>query len=87
MSANPAQRRRVARAFGAVLKIRRTERKLSQEELSEGADFDRTYPSLLERGLRAPSLVVVFELARALDVEPAQLVADTLERLRREAQS
>ena len=86
MSANPAERHRVARAFGAVIKIRREERKLSQERLSESADVDRTYPSLLERGLRTPTLTVIFELARALDVDPAQLVSDTMDRLRREDQ-
>ena len=82
MSANSSERHRVARAFGAVLKIARKHRGLSQEELGEGADLDRTYPSLLERGLRTPTLTVLIEIARALNMEPAQLVSDTAERLR-----
>jgi ribosome-binding protein aMBF1 (putative translation factor) len=76
------ERRRVARAFGAVLKHARNRQGLSQEALSEGANIDRTYPSLLERGLRTPTLAVVIEIAQALGVEPAQLLSDTLERLR-----
>ena len=47
MSANPTERRRVARAFGAVLKIARKERGLSQEALGGEANVDRIYPSLL----------------------------------------
>ena len=82
MSANSSERHRVALAFGAVLKIAREHRGLSQEELGEGADLDRTYPSLLERGLRTPTLTVLIEIARALHVEPMQLVSDTIERLR-----
>jgi transcriptional regulator with XRE-family HTH domain len=82
MSANTPERHRVARAFGEVLKIRRKQCGLSQEKLSEGADFDRTYPSMLERGLRTPTLTVLIEIARALHVDPAQLVSDTIQRLR-----
>ena len=44
--------------------------------------MDYTYPSLLERGLRTPSLSVVIEIGRALGIEPAQLVIETLARLR-----
>jgi transcriptional regulator with XRE-family HTH domain len=43
-------RRRVALAFGEVLRAARRERGVSQDELGERCDFDRTYPSLLERG-------------------------------------
>jgi DNA-binding XRE family transcriptional regulator len=76
------ERRRVARAFGGVLKQARHRQGLTQEALSEGANIDRTYPSLLERGLRTPTLPVVIEVAQALGVEPAQLASETLERLR-----
>ena len=82
MSANSPERHRVALACGAVLKIARKQRGLTQEALCEGADLDQTYPSLLERGLRTPTLTVLIEIARALHVEPTQLVSDTIERLR-----
>ena len=56
-------RRAVAAAvrteFGKVLGESRRERGLSQEQLAELADLDRTTPSLLERGLRQPTLSVV----------------------------
>jgi len=48
--------------------------------------MDYTYPSLLERGLRTPSLSVVIEIGRVLGIEPAQLVSETLARLRGDEQ-
>jgi transcriptional regulator with XRE-family HTH domain len=75
-------RRGAARAFGQALKAARLAKGLSQEELAEQAELDRTTPSLYERGLRTPTLSVVIEIARALGLEPAQLVSETLERLR-----
>jgi transcriptional regulator with XRE-family HTH domain len=67
-----------------TLRSLRKERKVSQDALSANADFDRTYPSLLERGLRGPTLAMIFRLAEALGVEPTRLVAETAERLREE---
>jgi len=75
-------RDRVARAFGAILRATRLAAGVTQEALAERADCDRTFPSLLERGLRTPTLTVLIEIAHALDVEPAQLVSETLKRLR-----
>src|SRR6267154_2716736 len=48
--------RQVARAFGAILRAARVAAGLSQEVLAERADCDRTYPSLLERLLRQPTI-------------------------------
>jgi len=64
----------VARAFGIALRELRTARGLSQEALAAAAGIDRTYPSLLERGVRAPTLVVVDRLARALGISPSHLL-------------
>lgn len=83
----PPQKRDVARAFGLSLRAVRDKRGISQEKLSEICDFDRTYPSLLERGLRSPTMTMLLRLADALDVDPAQLVIDTVERLRTESRS
>lgn len=49
---NAPTRHKVAEAFGIVLRTVRDAAGLSQEQLAEAADVDRTYPSLLERGLR-----------------------------------
>jgi transcriptional regulator with XRE-family HTH domain len=66
-------------AFGRALTEFRKERGLSQEHLAELADLDRTTPSLLERGLRQPTLAVIFLLGRALEVDPRDLVGRVME--------
>ena len=47
---------------------------LSQETLAFNTDLHRTYISLLERGLRQPSLETIFTLAREFDCEPDELI-------------
>ncbi len=79
----PMRRQKVAIAFGRVLREARRQKGLSQEELAGDAEFDRTYPSLLERGLRTPTLTVLIQLADVLEVSAASLVTRTLEELRR----
>ena len=80
----PMRRQKVAIAFGRVLRAARREKGLSQEDLAGDADFDRTYPSLLERGLRTPTLTVLFQLADVLEISAAALVTRTLEELNRD---
>ncbi|HKT73597.1 MAG TPA: helix-turn-helix transcriptional regulator [Steroidobacteraceae bacterium] len=68
------RRQTVAIAFGRVLREARRERGITQEELASRGDFDRTYPSLLERGLRTPTLTVLFQLAQVLELSPSALI-------------
>jgi transcriptional regulator with XRE-family HTH domain len=68
----------VARAFGKVLREARIARGLSQEDLAADAEIDRTYPSLLERGRRVPTLTVFLRLCRPLRCTPVDLVRATL---------
>jgi transcriptional regulator with XRE-family HTH domain len=76
-----------ARALGLALKAARVQRGLSQEDLAERGDFDRTYPSMLERGRRSPTFFVILQLARALRMEPVVLFAEAVARLRKEGRS
>lgn len=66
---------KLEKAFALVLRDLRLKRGLSQEKLAFASDLDRTYISLLERGLRQPSLSTIFQLARELDISPTQMVA------------
>jgi ribosome-binding protein aMBF1 (putative translation factor) len=79
------QRHDVALAFGALVRELRTAQGLTQEGLAEKGGFHRTYPSLLERGLRTPTLSVLFRLADTLGVSAPALVQCTLIQLHREA--
>lgn len=60
--------------LAANLKRLRGERGLSQEELADRADIDRTYVSSLERSVYAASIDVVDRLAKALGVTAAELL-------------
>jgi transcriptional regulator with XRE-family HTH domain len=64
-------------AFGQVLRQAREGRGLSQQDLAFESDLDRTYISLLERGLRQPTLATLFLLASALGTDAADLVRKT----------
>jgi transcriptional regulator with XRE-family HTH domain len=75
---------RVCRAFGRVLKAARTRSGMSQQTLAEGAGADRSYLSMLERGLQQPTLAMLLRLARALRMQPELLVTATVERLERD---
>lgn len=52
--------------FGAAVRRHRELLRLSQEELAERAQMDRTYVSGVERGVRNPSLEVMQRIAVAL---------------------
>ena len=56
------------------LRLLRRARGLSQEELAHRADIDRTYVSALERSVYAAGIDVLDRLAKALDVEAADLL-------------
>jgi transcriptional regulator with XRE-family HTH domain len=61
-------------AFGRALRKIRKERKLTQDELSLYSNVDRSYISELENGGKAPSLLTIISLARALQVKPSVLI-------------
>ncbi|WP_157670778.1 helix-turn-helix domain-containing protein [Chitinibacter sp. GC72] len=58
-------------SFGLKIRQLRTARGLSQEQLGQQADLDRTYISGIERGVRNLSLLNLFRLAKALGVSPS----------------
>ncbi|HET8630493.1 MAG TPA: helix-turn-helix transcriptional regulator [Thermomicrobiales bacterium] len=62
-------------AFGHAVRVRRAERRLSQEGLALASGLDRAYISQLERGRQSPTLGTVFRLARALGLPPSDLLA------------
>lgn len=61
--------------FGRILRQFRKDINFSQEKLSQESGLDRTYISLLERGLRQPTLTSLLKLAAALGVSTVNLVA------------
>lgn len=64
----------IVEIFGKVLREIREENHISQEKLAEYCELDRTYISLLERGLRQPTITTIFKLAKALNISPSALI-------------
>jgi transcriptional regulator with XRE-family HTH domain len=58
------------RAFGATLRLIRTDAGLTQEQLAHAAGVGRTYVGEVETGVRNPTLTTIWQLAVALRVSP-----------------
>jgi transcriptional regulator with XRE-family HTH domain len=56
--------------FGRHVRRLRRDRDLSQEALADAAHIHRTHLSAIERGGRAPGLLLILDLAIALGISP-----------------
>lgn len=66
---------RLSEAFGAVIRARREELGLTQDELAHEAKVTRNHVSLLERGHRSPTLSTMKRLADALGQTLVELLS------------
>ncbi|MGB5962114.1 MAG: helix-turn-helix transcriptional regulator [Coleofasciculaceae cyanobacterium] len=66
----------INKALGQVLIKYRTLAKISQEELADRAGIHRTYVSQIERGLKSPTLSVLFQISRSLNTTASVLIAE-----------
>lgn len=69
-----AEKKHIQEVFGVVIKGLRKEKNISQLELAERGNFNRTYVSDLERGVKQASLSTILRLAGALEVQPYELL-------------
>ncbi len=74
---------RLQGTFGQVLKELRDENGLSQQQLAFESELDRTYISLLERGLRLPTLGTIFKIAEVLKLSPSDMITRVEKNLKR----
>lgn len=56
------------------IRAERNRRKLSQEKLSENANVSTSTISLIERNKQVPSIFVVYDIAKALDIDINELL-------------
>lgn len=61
--------------FGLALKECRQRARFSQEDLALESELDRTYISMLERNIKAPTLTTLVKLAEALSISPSTMLA------------
>jgi len=69
------------KALGLALCEVRRERGMSQEELALESGFDRTYISLLERGVQSPTLRTLLKLSEVLGIRASEIVRQAEVRL------
>lgn len=62
--------------IGIALRQARTRAGLTQEELAFRATMDRSYISMVERGIKSPTLTTFFRLCDALEVRPEAVIAE-----------
>ena len=63
-----------ALAFGEAVRERRFELGLSQEQLGNAAQIERSHMGKIERGEHLPNLILILRLAKALSIKPGTLV-------------
>ena len=73
--------------FAANLRRFRHAKGMSQEELADAADVNRTYISKLETGVTYAGLEIIGKLADALDVEPTEFLQPSARPKTRAAQA
>ncbi|WP_274364803.1 helix-turn-helix domain-containing protein [Paenibacillus thermotolerans] len=61
-------------SFAKILKTLRINNKLSQEELAFRSNLDRTYISMLERGIHQPTISTLFALSKALNIKASVII-------------
>ncbi|MBD2183110.1 helix-turn-helix transcriptional regulator [Planktothrix sp. FACHB-1355] len=66
--------KKLDRLLGVEIQRLRTAKRWSQEHLAEVANLHRTYISQLERGLKSPSVRVLYQIATALGVTMSALL-------------
>jgi transcriptional regulator with XRE-family HTH domain len=64
------------KCFGDVLRRLRIKKGLSQEKLAGECGLDRTFISLLERGLRQPTISTLFKISAVLEIKNSSLIKE-----------
>lgn len=60
-------------AFGRAVRLKRVERGLSQEGLSNQSGVGRSFLSAIERGAKDPGTQTLWKLCAALDCRPSEI--------------
>ena len=69
-------RKNLKTKIGEVLRAKREKLGISQEGLAERAGVDRTYVSILERGLKSPTVETLERICDALGTSPERVIEE-----------
>jgi transcriptional regulator with XRE-family HTH domain len=73
----------IEEAFGEVIRELRKANQISQEKLAEASNLDRSFISLLECGRKQPSLITIFQLAKALNLSASKILSLVEEKIKK----
>jgi transcriptional regulator with XRE-family HTH domain len=73
----------ISKLFGLAVRGKRLDTGLTQEALAELAGLHPTYISMVERGVRNPTLEASAQIAKALKIGLPELIAEALKSNRR----
>ena len=65
----------IEEAFGEVIRDLRKANQISQEKLAEVSNLDRSFISVLECGHKQPSLITIFQLAKAFNLSASKILS------------
>jgi transcriptional regulator with XRE-family HTH domain len=65
----------IEEAFGEAIRELRIMKRISQEKLAEASNLDRSFISLLECGRKQPSLITIFQIAKAFNISAAKIIS------------
>jgi transcriptional regulator with XRE-family HTH domain len=71
----------IEKATGQELCYWRTKKGLSQEKLGFEANLHRTYISIIERGLKSPTINTLVRLCDALEITPDEFLKHVMQRV------
>lgn len=71
----------IEEAFGEVIRNLRKTNKISQEKLADISKLDRSFISLIECGRKQPSLVTIFQFAKAFNLSASKILSLVEKRL------
>lgn len=70
----PSRNALLLQALGIALKERRRELGRTQEDVAGAAEIDRPFVTLIESAAKQPTISVLWRLAAALELTPAEFV-------------
>ena len=72
----------IRRVFGANVRVYRLAAGLSQEAVAVRMGVDRAFISAIERGLQNVTLLTILQVAESLNVRPADLLVESVQKSR-----
>ncbi len=74
-----SKKTKILTAFGEIVREKRKERGLSQEDLAHKADLHRTYIGMIERAEKNITLENINKIAKALETSISELFKNYVE--------